>query len=69
VAKIDAALDLAAETGWAWLRLPETSVLTADSTTMDTIVALVRRLGDRAPQVSSERTGGRLQPSHLAVAV
>jgi hypothetical protein len=72
VARLDAALDMAAVEGWAWVRLPDTPVLTADPKTIQTIVDLVRRLGERAPELSSERTGPSweaLTPSRVAVAV
>lgn len=72
VARLDKALDLAASDGWAWLRLPETPVLTADPATIQVIIDLVRRLRDRSPELASERTKDDwqpLQPSRLAVAV
>jgi hypothetical protein len=72
VARLDATLELAAAQGWAWLQLPGTPVLTADPTTIQAIISLIKRLRDRSPELASERTGGKwepLQPSRLAVAV
>jgi hypothetical protein len=71
-ARVDAALDLVAAHGWAWVRLPDTPVLTADPATVEAIVGLLRRLGDRAPEVASERTDGMFEPlgpSRVAVVV
>lgn len=71
-ARLDAALDRAASEGWAWLRLPDTPVLTADPATIDLMIDLVWRLGERSPELASERTGGSwtpFDPGRLAIAV
>jgi hypothetical protein len=71
-AAVDAALDNAARTGWAHLRLPETPVLTADPATVGIITRVADRLKARSPRVTSERTGGRPEPlglNRIAVAV
>jgi AAA domain len=71
-ASLDASLDHAANAGWAYLRLPETPVFTADPATVDVITRLAERLAARSPRVRSERTKGRLEPlllNRVAVAV
>jgi hypothetical protein len=69
---MDAALDEAAASGWAYVRLPESPVLTADPLTVDVITRLTARLMERGPTVRDERTGDRavqLVPERVAVAV
>ena len=69
---MDRALDEAATSGWAYVRLPEAPVLTADPLTVDVIARLTARLMARAPTVRDERTGDRtvqLAPERVAVAV
>lgn len=70
--RLDAALERMAADGWAWVRLPDTPVLTADPETIATTVELVRRLLERGPEIASERTGGdweQLEASGMAVVV
>ena len=55
-ALVDRAADLAATTGWAWVRLPEQAVLSADPDTIEVITRLVARVLDRAPMLASELT-------------
>jgi hypothetical protein len=69
---LDHVLDEAAMSGWAYVRLPEAPVLTADPMTIDVIARLTARLMRRAPAVQDERGGGRLVqlgPDRIAVAV
>jgi hypothetical protein len=68
---IDRAADLAATTGWAWVRLPEQAVLSADPDTIDVITRLVTRVLDRAPALTSELTPEPvpLMPRRIAVSV
>jgi hypothetical protein len=69
---MDEALDEAAASGWAYVRLPESPVLSADPLTVDVIARLTRRLMERGPTVRDERTGDRavqLVPERVAVAV
>jgi hypothetical protein len=71
-AGLDRMLDLAAARGWAWVRLPDTPVLTADPLTVETVVRLVRRLLERGPEIANERTDGRWVPlpaPRIAIAV
>jgi AAA domain len=53
--KLDAALDLAAQSGWAHIELPRAAVLQADPEAVELIVRLVRRLLERSPRVRCER--------------
>jgi hypothetical protein len=71
-ARFDQALDFAATTGWGYVRLPESPVLTADPATVDVITRLAGRLAARSPRVTSERTDGErhvLTLDRVAVAV
>jgi hypothetical protein len=52
---LDPVLDLAARHGWAHLELPDALTLSADPEIVDTIVELVRRLGERRAEVRCER--------------
>jgi hypothetical protein len=54
-AGLDAALDLAARSGWAHVELPRAPVLPADPEAIGAIVRLVRRLSERSPRVRCER--------------
>ena len=66
---IDHAADLAAATGWAWVRLPERAVLSADPDSIEVITSLVSRVLDRTPQVSNE-SHAELRPlQHERIAV
>jgi hypothetical protein len=72
LAGVDAALEHAATSGWAHLRLADTPVLTADPATIRVITSIAERLKARSPRVTSERTGGRPEPialNRIAVAV
>lgn len=71
LAAIDAALDEAAEHGWAHLTLPGTPVLTADPQTARLIHDLVHRLLARSAQISSEDRDARadLRQQEIAVGV
>ena len=55
---MDRALNEAATSGWAYVRLPEAPVLTADPLTVDVITRLAARLMARAPTVRDEWSGG-----------
>lgn len=57
-AVIDAALDRMASDGWAWVRLPETPVITADPLTIEVITNLVRRCLARGLELRDEKTKG-----------
>lgn len=67
----DKVLDLAAHAGWAHLELPEAPVLQTDPEIVDTIVAMVRRLFVRNPQVRCERNPewSGLAPHRVAIGV
>lgn len=65
----DAALDRAAEHGWAHVELPRAAVLTADPATAALFVALLTRLFARAPTVQCENTRQARALSHADVAV
>lgn len=69
--RVDAALDMAAVSGWAHVELPATAVVIGDPETIDVLVALIRRLFARAPTVRCERSAKRrtVQPREVAVAV
>lgn len=68
---IDRAVDLAAGTGWAWVRLPERAVLSADPDSIDVITRIVSRVLDRSPRIASERHADLrpLDPARVAVSV
>lgn len=69
---LDATLERMITSGWAWARLPDTPVLTADPAMIETILGLVRRFLDRGPRVASELTDGKWSPvdaNRIAVAV
>jgi hypothetical protein len=51
---VDAALEWAASTGWAYIELPDAAVLSADPQTIETIVRLTQRLLERAPKTRAE---------------
>ena len=67
----DRVLDTAAASGWSHLELPDADVLTADPATIETILGLVRRLSERAPEIRGEYTAGfeALRPERIAVGV
>ena len=52
---VDEALELAAESGWAHVELPDAAVLSADPETLEAIVGLVVRLLERQPELRCER--------------
>ncbi|MFZ6005763.1 MAG: hypothetical protein ACOYXM_17705 [Actinomycetota bacterium] len=70
-AVIDQVADLAASTGWAWVRLPERAVLSADPDSIQVIADVVTGLLDRSPNVSCERVpkAGPLQHDRIAISV
>lgn len=68
----DKALDTAVRTGWAYLRQPDSAVLTADPATAERITAITERMFARGATVADERTGGRaveLTPDRVGVIV
>ncbi len=70
--RLDRALDLAATSGWAYIRLPDSPVLTADPATVEVLAQTASRLIDRGPRLRHERGNGSatvLQPERVAVAV
>ncbi len=69
--RLDAALDLAVQTGWSHIELPRAAVLPADPETVKLLAGLVRRLFDRSPEVRCERQPDlvRLRPEQVAVGV
>jgi hypothetical protein len=69
--KLDQALSVAADRGWAHLQLPRGAVLRADPRTVEVIAALAARLFDRSPRVRCERSLRRqpLRPEQVAVGV
>src|SRR5262249_30775122 len=69
--RLDQALDLAAREGWAHVELPRAAVLQADPEAVQLIIALVRRLFDRGPEVRCERRPrpAGLRPEQVAVGV
>lgn len=71
VRRVDTALDLAAETGWAHIVLPQAPVLQADPEAIDLVVRVVRRFLQRSPRVRCERARDfvDLQPDRLAIGV
>jgi hypothetical protein len=68
---VDAALDRAAQSGWAHVELPAAPVLTTDPDVVSVISALVDRLAQRGARVRCElSTEWRdLDPARIAVAV
>jgi hypothetical protein len=69
---LDAVLDTAAASGWAYARLPSTPTLTSDPASIALIRDLVARIRDRRAEVASERTDGhwtQLGQGRIAVAV
>lgn len=66
---IDAALELAAQAGWAYVELPELFTVRTDTEVAGTLADLVRRLFERGAQVSDElsRDGRLLAPENVAV--
>jgi hypothetical protein len=68
---VDAALNLAARTGWAHVELPNAPALLADPEAADLVVALVARLAARAPETRCERnpTWQPLAPDRVAIAI
>jgi hypothetical protein len=68
---LDQTIETAAAAGWAHLELPQAPVLTADPETISAIVALVRRLSQRGPEIAGEYTSGftPLQPNQIACGV
>jgi hypothetical protein len=68
---LDQTIETAAAAGWAHLELPQAPVLTADPETISAIVALVRRLSQRGPEIAGEYTRGftPLQPNQIACGV
>ena len=68
---IDATLEWAADSGWAYLELSNAAVLSADPETVETIVSLVRRLLERAPTTRAEDhiEFRPLRPADIAVGV
>jgi hypothetical protein len=71
-ALLDIALDRAAASGWAYLRLPASPVLTADPATVEVIGDLADRLIARSPMVVDEHSHPHPRPleqSRVAVAV
>jgi hypothetical protein len=68
---IDQALEVASRSGWAHVELPPAPVLQADPEMIDLIIALVRRLFERHPQLRCERNPSwtDLQPRGLAIGV
>lgn len=70
-ATIDRVADLAASTGWAWVRLPERAVLSADPDSIRAITDILSQLLDRSPTVSCERARatGPLRRDRIAVSV
>jgi hypothetical protein len=68
---IDAALEMAAQTGWSYLELPRAPVLRNDPNAVELISAVLRRLFERGPSVRCERsrTPRALEPGRVAVGV
>jgi hypothetical protein len=69
---LDRALDYAVTSGWAYLRLPDSPVLTADPATVEVLAQTASRLFDRSPRLTHERGAGSpaaLLPQRVAVAV
>jgi hypothetical protein len=69
--RLDVALDLAVQSGWAHVELPRAPVLQADPEAIESIVRVVRRLLQRTPRVRCERVHDfvDLQPNRLAIGV
>lgn len=69
--RLDKALDLAADEGWAHVELPREAVLQADPEAVDLIAGLVHRLFQRTPQARCERQPrlAALRPDQVAVGV
>ncbi len=69
--KLDQALRLAADKGWAQLQLPCRPVLQADGATAELIASLVTRLFKRDPRLRCERSPelSALRPERVAVGV
>jgi hypothetical protein len=69
--RMDAAIDLAAKTGWAHVELRRAAVLQADPEAVQHVAGLVRRLFERSPEVRCERQPRRtqLRPEQVAVGV
>ena len=53
--RLDAALDVAVQAGWAHIEMSRAPVLQADPETIELIVRVVRRFLERGPQVRCER--------------
>lgn len=71
-AVLDDAVQRAAAGGWAYVRLPESPVLTADPATVALIGDLAARLFARGPTVTNEQSGTNARPlerNRVAVAV
>jgi hypothetical protein len=71
VRRLDTALDLAAQHGWAYMELPRAPVLQADPEAVETLTALVARLFARSTHVRCERQPpfAPLRPNQVAVGV
>ena len=69
--RLDAALNLAAATGWAQLELPRAAVLQTDPEAVECLAGLVQRLLLRSPEVCCERrrSPALLRPEQVAVGV
>jgi AAA domain len=63
----DAVLDIAAETGWGLLELPERRTVRTDPEAVEAVALLVRRLLDRRGHTTSERGTAPLTPDRIAV--
>ncbi len=68
---LDAALDSAARSGWAYVEMPAMQTLIADPDTAELIVDLIRRLERRECALTCERSlqGKTLQVARIAVVV
>lgn len=69
---LDRAWDVAAGTGWGYITLPDTPVLTADPLTIEVITTLLERGRDRGIELASETTAGdwsSITDQRIAVAV
>jgi hypothetical protein len=69
--RLDKALDLAAQEGWAHVELPRAAVLQADPEAVDLLADIVHRLFKRKPEVRCERQSrpAALRPDQVGVGV
>jgi AAA domain len=69
--RLDAALDLAVNNGWAHVELPRAAVLQADPEAVHLLATMVARLLEREPKARCERqlTPASLAPAQVAVGV